>query len=534
MSRDSIFRISNTARFYGGHDAVTNVHGVQRRSAANAANTTATAPPALPSSFVAMPPLRYPVALDDSELANGFEAIRQEMNIPAFSAKGLAQAQSAAATGPVTPPAADPTRLDRTDVDLVAIDPPGSRDLDQAFGAERLGDGYRVHYAIADVAAFVAPGTTLEAESLERGVTLYAPDRRESLHPEIINEQAASLLPGETRPSAMWAIDLDGGGHITNATLTRTTVRVSQAMTYREAQAEIDGPDPRESLALLSEIGRHREQLERERGAVSLALPAQEIKKDEHGHSQLVYDETLAVEGWNAQISLLTGIAAADIMLEAGVGMLRTLPPPEQETIDGLRRTARGLQVEWPESESYADRVRDLDPNHPREVALLMRSARGLRGAGYASFISADQIPSQPQHSAIASTYAHVTAPLRRVCDRYANEVILAICGDREPPAWALEMLPELPSVMGRTRQREQSLERAVVDYMEAMVLQPSIGREFDAVVINHRRDQAIIQLRDPAVIAGIEPKPQLGQQIRVKLLSVDTMARQVQFERVS
>lgn len=481
-----------------------------------------------------MPPLRYHVALDNSELADGFEAIRREMNIPAFSPEGLAQAEVAATAGPVTPPTADPARADRTDIHLVAIDPPGSRDLDQAFGAERLGNGYRVHYAIADVAAFVAPGTALEAESLERGVTLYAPDRRESLHPEIINEQAASLLAGETRPSVLWTIDLDDGGNITSANLARATVRVTQAMTYREAQAEIDGSNARESLTLLAEIGRHRERLERERGAVSLALPAQEIRQDEHGHSQLVYDETLPVEGWNAQISLLTGIAAADIMLEAGVGMLRTLPPPEQETIDGLRRTARGLQVEWPESESYADRVRDLDPNDPQEVALLMRSARGLRGAGYVSFLSTDQIPSQPQHSAIASTYAHVTAPLRRVCDRYTNEVILAICGDREPPAWALEILPELPSVMGRSRQREQSLERAVVDYMEAMVLRPSVGREFDAIVVNHRRDRAIIQLRDPAVIAAIEPKPQLGQQIRVKLLSVDTMARQVQFERVT
>ena len=480
-----------------------------------------------------MPAIRYHAALDDTELRGGFDTIRAEIGVPTFSQEALAEAAAAAASGPRIPPGAEDQRHDRRDLHLVAIDPPGSRDLDQAFGAERLTDGYRVHYAIADVAAFVPPGSTLESESLERGVTLYAPDRRESLHPEIINESAASLLPGHDRPSVLWTIDLDADGEIRSASLSRAMVHVAQAMTYRQAQTEIDGADARECLTLLAEIGRRRERLERARGAVSLALPAQEVTRDAHGHLQLVYDDNLPVEGWNAQISLLTGIAAAGIMLDAGVGMLRTLPPPEPETIDALRRTARGLRVDWPPEQSYADRVRDLDPGDPQEVAMLMRSARGLRGAGYVSFASHDEIPDQREHSAIASTYAHVTAPLRRVCDRYTNEVILAICADIDPPGWALETLPELPSVMGRTRQREQALERAVIDFMEAMMLEDAVGREFDAVVVNHRRDQAIIQLSDPAVIAAIEPKPQLGQEIRVKLLDVDPAARRVHFERV-
>ena len=480
-----------------------------------------------------MPAIRYHAALDDDELQAGFDAIRAEIGVPGFSPDALAEAEAAAARGPEIPPDGVAERADRRDLHLVAIDPPGSRDLDQAFGAERLGDGYRVHYAIADVAAFVAPGSTLEAESLERGVTLYAPDRRESLHPEIINESAASLLPGQVRPSVLWTIDLDATGGIRDATLQRATVQVAEAMTYREAQVEIDGDDSRECLTLLAEIGRHRERLERERGAVSLALPAQEVMRDSHGHMQLVYDDNLPVEGWNAQISLLTGIAAAGIMLDAGVGMLRTLPPPDPETIEGLRRTARGLKVNWPPEQSYADRVRDLDPGDPQEVAMLMRSARGLRGAGYVAFSSHDEIPDQRQHSAIASTYAHVTAPLRRVCDRYTNEIILAICAGVTPPTWAMDTIPELPSIMGRTRQREQAMERAVVDFMEAMMLEDAVGREFDAVVVNHRRDQAIIQLADPAVIAAVEPKPQLGQEIRVKLVAVDPVARRVQFERI-
>jgi hypothetical protein len=117
-----------------------------------------------------------------------------------------------------------------------------------------------------------------------------------------------------------------------------------------------------------------------------------------------------------------------------------------------------------------------------------VRAARLLRGAGYVAFTSAAEIPDQRDHSAIASTYAHVTAPLRRVCDRYANEVLMALCAGTTPPAWAVDTLTELPSIMGKARTREGSLDRTMVDYIESVVLADALGDHFDATVVNHRQ----------------------------------------------
>ncbi len=492
-----------------------------------------------------MPAMRYLAVLDDPVISTGLDAIRAELGIvEAFDAAAAHEAEVAARRGPVLPPdvAADRTWVDRRDLDLVAIDPPGSRDLDQAYAAERTATGYRVWYAIADVAAFVQPGGALEAASLDRGVTLYAPDRRASLHPVAINEHAASLLPGRDRPSCLWRIDLDDTGEIVDAHLERATVRVREAMTYRAAQAEIDGTAARDgragpdSLSLLREIGMLRQTLEEARGAVSLTLPSQEIVAVDGGH-RLVYDETLPVEGWNAQISLLTGIAAAQIMIDAGVGLLRTLPPPDDDTVAELRRTAQGLGVAWPADEAYPDRVRRLDPNSGAEVALAVRAARLLRGAGYVAFTSTDQIPPQRDHSAIASTYAHVTAPLRRVCDRYANEILMAICAGVAPPTWAVEAIGDLPSIMGRARTREGNLDRTMVDYIEAVVLANAVGERFEATVVNHRHRgddvRAVIQLAEPAVISTLTPAPPLGTQLGVRLIDVDPAQRLVRFEAV-
>ncbi len=480
-----------------------------------------------------MPSLRFH-RVADTELARGIAVIREEMDLPTgHSAAALAEAEASADRGPLPPPGVDHERLDRRDLHLVAIDPAGARDLDQAFGAQRHGTGYRVHYAIADVAALVQPTGAVDTEALDRGLTFYAPDRRVSLHPEVINEGAGSLLPGMDRSCVLWQIDVDAEGAILDVEVHRATVRVAEALSYRSAQQEIDGPRPRSCLVLLREIGERRLALEEERGAVSLNIPSQEVQTDADGSHRLAYDETLPVEQWNAQISLLTGIAAAAIMIDAGVGLLRTLPPTDPETLSGLRRTAAGLHVPWPETMSYAERVRTLDPNHPNERALLFRSARGLGGAGYVAFLNAADLPSEHGHSAIASPYAHVTAPLRRVCDRFANEVILAVTGGRRPPDWALGTLEQLPSTMGRARQREQAFERAVLDLVEALVLERRVGEEFEALVVNHRRDRAVIQIHEPAIVAELEPKPALGQTVRVRLTGVNIAERRLSFARV-
>lgn len=479
-----------------------------------------------------MPPRRF--HFSDAALEAGFSKIREELDVPVTFPKAvLKQAASAATRGPQLPPGAGGTTIaDRRDLPLVAIDPPGSRDLDQAFAAERRGDGYRIFYAIADLGSFVTPSSALDEQARKRGVTLYSPDMRASLHPEILNENAASLLPGEDRQVLLWEIDLDSTGSITSSNVARATVQNKRAMTYAEAQAEIDAGTAPESLALLKPIGLLREEQEVARGAVSLQLPAQEITKRETGYD-LHFDVSMPVEGWNAQISLLTGIAAASVMLDLGEGLLRTLPPPDEETVAGIRATALGLGIDWPEGMTYADRVRTLTPADPKEAALLTRSARGLRGAGYIAFHNG-AVPEHPGHSAIASTYAHVTAPLRRVCDRFTNEVLLAAFADREVPEWASAALDELPAIMGRASQRDRALERTIVDYVETTCLAHRVGEQFDAVVTAANGRFSTIMVADPAVIAQVpDGSLALGSQMQVSLTAADIEQRRVTFEPV-
>jgi exoribonuclease R len=473
------------------------------------------------------PIVRPPEPLD-AELLAAFRAVRAELQVPEAFPPAVDAAAAAAASR-----ARSDDRRDLRDVPFATLDPPGSLDLDQAFAIERrAAGGWVVRYAIADVAAFVTAGDPVDVEARARGVTLYSPDLRTPLHPTALCEQAASLLPDGDRPALVWRIELDGdGAQVRTAAVERATVRSRARLDYPSVQAALDAGSAEEPLVLLREVGQARLAQERARGGVSLDLPEQVVERVD-GAYRLGYRRPLPVEAWNAQLSLLTGIAAAELMVRGGVGLLRTLPPPDDRLLRALRRTAKALGVPVPDGAPYADLVRAADPATDAGAALLHRAARGFRGAGYA-VVTPGEAPAQLRHAAIASTYAHVTAPLRRLADRFANEVVLALSAERPVPGWALDALPELPALMGAAAQRDGSLSRAMVDATEALVLRDRVGERFAGVVTDVDDRGGSVQLRDPAVVAHVKgfAEDQLGREVDVVLQAVDVPARRVAFE---
>ena len=457
-------------------------------------------------------------------LREGLRQLRDELGVPDdFPAEVIEAAQAAAADVqlPVT---------DLTDVEFVTIDPAGSLDLDQALHLSRTDTGYLVRYAIADVAAFVEPGGVIDDECHERVETLYAPSRRTPLHPEVLSENGASLLPDVVRPALVWQIELDADGAVVDATVARARVRSRRRYSYDEVQALIDGGQAGDVLDLLKVIGQLREQAEVARGGVSLGVPEQEVTVA-GGSWALAYRTNLPCEGWNAQLSLLTGMVAADMMLKAGVGILRTLPPAEDHAINRLRRTAQGLGISWPQKVSYPDFVRGLKASVPREAAMLNACTTLFRGAGYDSFT--DGAPKEAEHAAIAAPYAHVTAPLRRLVDRYAGELCVALSAGEPVPAWVLDALDDLPSEMEDSARRAGKYERGIVDLVEAMVLAPHIGQSFNGVLIDVDPDRRAgrLQVPDPAVEARVKgSRLKLGGEVTATLVAADLVKGSVDF----
>jgi exoribonuclease R len=463
---------------------------------------------------------------DDEAFSRGMDGIQHDLKLPSAFPPEVEAAAVAAAAQPRWP------ALDRSEIAFVTIDPAGAMDLDQAMYVERTEGGYRVYYAIADVAAFVSAGDPIDMEAHRRGETLYGGETKIPLHPKVLSEGAASLLPDQLRPALLWTIDLDPTGEGIAVDVRRAKVRSRARLDYDGVQKLIDAGTTDPMWAVLREIGELRRRREVARGGVSLPLPEQEVSVVD-GRWTLAFRARLPVEDWNEQISLLTGMAAAHLMVQARVGILRTLPPPDPRAIERLRVTARALAVDWPAALDYPGFIRSLDPSNNLHVAMLTACTSVLRGAGYAVFNGT--VPEQSTHSALAAQYTHATAPLRRLVDRYAGEICVALCAGQPVPAWVLAALPGLPATMQAGGHRAGQYESAVLNLAEAVVLAPRVGEVFPGAIVEVARDdphRGTVIVREPAIEAGVSGADALplGADVKVSLVEADPVRRVTRF----
>lgn len=454
-----------------------------------------------------------------------FSGIRAEFNLPSeFPTAALVEAEQAVSMslGP---------REDATDLPMVTIDPPGAKDLDQAMLLSRRRSGYRLDYAIADPGHFIRPSGALDLEARRRGQTLYLPDELVPLHPPQLSEDAASLLPEEIRPAVLWTIDCDVDGVLERVHVRRALVRSVAQLDYDTVRDRLTAGTPHPSYALLPELGRLRRELAVSRGAVELQLPEQQAIADGAGGWRLVLRSRVDVEAWNAEMSLLTGMAAAGMMVDAGVGVLRTLPDPEPEAMDSLRRRASALGVHWPADATAADVLARLDPSRPEALAFHVDATRLLRGAGYTVLDDGRSAPITT-HAGLGAAYAHVTAPIRRLVDRFATEVCVAIAAGVDVPEWVREALPDVPSLMGTSDTVASRVERACLDQVEAWVLADRVGETFPAVVLHAEAHSGEVFVAEPPVVARCvgDELPE-GERIDVRLVEADVARRKVMFE---
>ena len=461
-----------------------------------------------------------------ADLRPGIAAIQQEQGLREEFPAEVQKAAEAAVQSPRLP------ERDLTDLEFVTIDPPGAMDLDQALHLEADGDGYVVHYAIADVMAFLEPGDPVDEEAHRRGESLYAPDSKIPLHPKVLSEAAASLLPDQVRPAFVWTIRLDATGMVGEATVERALVRSRKQLDYAGVQDEIDRAPEGSTLSVLKTVGELRIAKEAERGGISLPMPAQEVDVVD-GRWRLEYREMLPVESWNAQISLMTGFAAAAIMIEGKVGILRTLPPAPEHAVKRLRRTARALGIDWPQDQGHPEFIRSLDPAKPAEAAMVVACTTLLRGAGYAAFEGSSRTSWSMRRSprrtpmsrrrCVGSWIATGWRPARRcVRGRRCRNGCSTGCPTC-PTSCATRVVRPTP-----TRMRCSTWSRPRRS-------QPLVGTKFDAVVTEVDHDderKGTVMIREPAVEAAVSsdsPLP-VGEDVTVTLTEADPATRKVRF----
>ena len=337
----------------------------------------------------------------------------------------------------------------------------------------------------------------------------------------------------------LWTIDLDADGEPVAVDVRRALVRSRARLDYAGVQADVDADRLHPALVALPELGRLRRALAVRRGAIELELPEQEVVRVPAGEWTVRVRRRLDVEAWNAEMSLLTGLAAAQLMLDAGVGLLRTLPAPDPDALESFRRTAAGLGIDWPAGATAAEVLAGLESDAAAALALRRAATTLLRGAGYAAFDRSRGIdpPADPGHGGIGAPYAHVTAPLRRLVDRFGTEVCLALAAGTALPEWLRAALPALPELMSTSDALAAKVDRACVDRTEAALLAGRVGQEFEVVVLRSTGvagEPGEVFLTEPPVLARCTGSVTAGRTVRARLTEADPATGRIAFARTA
>jgi len=464
--------------------------------------------------------------LDD--FRDGFAQLYEDFDVPGEFPPDVLEAAEVAAQRPLGNGSSP--HVDRTDLHFLTLDPASSTDLDQAFAIEMAGSGADadviLRYAIADVGWFVRHGDPIDREAWRRGVTVYMPHERAGLHPPRIAEDAGSLLPGSPKPAVVFVVRISPDGSVVLDGVERAMVRNRAKLAYATV-TPADLPDAFPELARRFEIG------ERSRGADRIQMPEQEVVRVEHDGRrgfELRFRPRNDAENQNAAMSLATNMAVADALHAAGTGLFRTMPPVDERRLGRLRHTARAFGLDWPKSQSLAQFEKSLPAGDPKTSAFQLSVRRASGGASYEPF----DPDVTPWHAAVAATYSHVTAPLRRLADRYVIEAALAVGNGESVPAEVEQAFDDLPRAMQQGDTRANRVDRAAIDLAEAVVLEGREGEVFDAVVTDEDDRGARIQIVDPAIVARVVARRvDPGDDIQVKLVAADPAERRIEFERV-
>lgn len=457
--------------------------------------------------------------VDPNHILNqGLAAIRLQYQVPSqFPDAVLAAAERAAQRAPAA-------HADRTDRHFVTLDPATSTDLDQAFAIEQSGADVILHYAIADVAWFVYDGDPVDQEAWRRGATIYLPDGKAGLYPPILSEKAASLLPDGPRPAVVFTVRVDPDGNARLDGAERAIIQSRAKLAYDTVRPN-DLPDGFRALADRMKAAELR------RGAARVDPPEQEVACDKDGNFSLLFRPRLASEADNAALSLATNLAVADALQAHRTGLFRVMDAPDERAIKRLRFTASAFGLEWPAHVPLKDFEQGLSSDDARQAAFMLAIRRASDGASYVPYREGVV----PWHAAMAATYAHATAPLRRLADRYVVRAALAVANGEPVPIAVSEAFPRLPEIMARADSMGAQVERAVIDLAETVMLQGQEGHIFDAVVTDIDERGVRMQITDLPIVARVQARgTDPGDRIQVHLVKADPDRRALEFQRMA
>ncbi len=462
-------------------------------------------------------------------------------------------------------------RADLTSTPLITIDPADARDHDDAVfaevdDAEDNKGGHKVIVAIADVAAYVRPGSALDQEARFRGNSVYFPDLVVPMLPEKISNDLCSLREKEIRPAIACFLRFDKNGKKLGHSFARITMRSAAKLAYEEAQAAIDGKQSDKTDGLLEAVlkplwaaYRAVKKAQDLRSPLQLELPERKIILDEKGNvAKVIVPPRLDAHRLIEEFMIQANVAAAEELEKRKVPLLyRVHDNPTQEKLKTLAQFLKTVNRELPLGQV-------IKTSH---FNALLKSVKGedfehlVHDVVLRSQAQATYSPQNLGHFGLSlRRYAHFTSPIRRYADLIVHRALITALGAGSDGLSDSDIskLDETAEMIAIAERRAQVAERETNDRLIASYLEPHIGAKFQGKVSGVVGAGLFIVL-DTSGADGFVPVSslgrdyfiydevrhslagqstgetfQLGDRVEVKLLEVAPIKGGLRFEMVS
>ena len=441
---------------------------------------------------------------DDPEIQ--YKIVCHQHEIPMeFPASVLREAESA------QEPDADEIdgRVDFRALETVTIDGETARDFDDAVSIEKQGNGhFRLWVHIADVSHYVRSDSALDREALNRGTSVYFPDRAIPMLPEELSNQLCSLNPGVDRLTMSVVVEIDGQGNVLNSEFCRSVIHSNERMTYtdvrkilidRDEQLRKQYQDLLENFEWMLELSRILTAKRLQRGSIDFDLPEAEVEYDVHGEiHDVVRAERNEAHRMIEEFMLLANETVAQHLEKQHIPLIyRVHEEPDTSKLEDFQETAARFgyaltadaKGNYPSS-SFQKLMRQL-ADKPEERFLAYLMLRSFKQAHYSE--------SRQGHFGLASPcYAHFTSPIRRYPDLVVHRILKMALERRASGVQADKLYSRLQEMALQSSQRERKAveaEREIMRWLMAQFMADRLGEEYQAFVIGVRRNGFFVEL---------------------------------------
>ena len=445
-----------------------------------------------------------------------------------------------------------PSRVNLEKETIFTIDGDDAKDFDDAVGVTKIRKGYRLRVSIADVSHYVACGSACDEEAARRATSTYLSDRVIPMLPKRLSNDLCSLRPGRRRLAKTVEMDFDSSGRLKDSRIYNSFIKSRARLTYSEAAAVLEGKGTASSsrgknivssLFLMKELYRKLKELRVGKGGLDFDFPEAVLLRDSTGEVSDVdrLKRNVAHEIIEEFMIMANSVVAEFIFRNGFESIYRIHESPDPDSIEQLRESLLKIGIKA----NLGGQVKQ------QEIQAVIKAASGRKDREQINFMILRALKKAvystkhvPHFGLAIDDYTHFTSPIRRYPDLVVHRIVDEILEKRTPSydSARLKRIAERCSILERTA---EGAERQFMNLETANFMKTRVGEVFHGKILSIHPFGVFIEIKEHFV-EGLIPEHfykhkgkkrkwfELGEDVRVKLVSADLERRRLTFDLVS